>query len=98
MNQTSPLALYTVAVTLETKSLEVSEYALILQSCSVHMNGHRSYQICLELTSNKIALLLVSLFPDPRQVVRANKDNEIIFNGIGTGISSCPAPHFLGIA
>ena len=94
MNQTSPLALYTIAVMLETKSLEVSEYAL----CSVHMNDHRSYQIFLELTSNKIALLLVSLFPDPRQVVRANKDNEIIFNGIGTGTSSCPALHFLGIA
>ena len=31
-------------------------------------------------------------------VRRADKDNESIFDGIGNGASSCPAPYFLGIA
>ena len=71
-------ALHIVAVMLEKKSLEVSVYASTLQSCSVQINSHRSYQICLELMSNKIILLLVSLFSNPRQAVSCSWQGELI--------------------
>ena len=41
------------------------------------MNGHQSYQMCLESTSNKIALILVFLFPGLRQVVSGSWRGEL---------------------